>query len=48
MPDYKQMYLTLFNATEQAVNLLIRAQQECEELYVSSPEPESETPEFEQ
>lgn len=39
MPDYKEMYLTLFRATEEAVNLLIAAQRECEELYVSSEEP---------
>lgn len=38
MPDYKQMYLTLFRATEQAINTLIQAQQQCEELYISQPE----------
>lgn len=40
MPDYKEMYLKLFRASEDAVNLLIAAQRECEELYLSSPEPE--------
>lgn len=40
MPDYKEMYLKLFRATEEAVNLLIDAQQVCEELYISAPEPE--------
>lgn len=40
MADYKEMYLTLFRATEEAVNLLIDAQQKCEELYVTSEEPE--------
>lgn len=40
MPDYKEMYLTLFRATEKAINLLISAQQECEDLYLSAPEPE--------
>lgn len=34
------MYLKLFRASEDAVNLLIAAQRECEELYLSSPEPE--------
>lgn len=34
------MYLTMFQASEDAINLLIRAQQECEEMYMSSPEPE--------
>lgn len=40
MPDYKEMYLKLFRASEEAVNLLIAAQRECEELYVNAPEPE--------
>ena len=40
MPDYKEMYETLFRATEQAINTLIRAQQECEELYLNAPEAE--------
>jgi hypothetical protein len=40
MPDYKEMYLKLFRATEEAVNLLIDAQQACEELFISVPEPE--------
>lgn len=40
MSDYKEMYLTMFRASEQAVNILIAAQQECEERYISSPEPE--------
>lgn len=34
------MYLKLFRASEEAVNVLIAAQRECEELYVSAPEPE--------
>ena len=40
MPDYKEMYLKLFRATEEAVNLLIDAQRACEELYITAPEPE--------
>ncbi|WP_312941669.1 hypothetical protein [Oscillibacter sp.] len=40
MPGYKEMYLKLFRATEDAVNLLIDAQQACEELYITAPEPE--------
>ena len=40
MPDYKEMYLKMFRASEQAINILIKAQRECEELYISSPEPE--------
>lgn len=34
------MYLTLLRATEQAINTLIEAQQECEEMYISEPETE--------
>lgn len=40
MPNYKEMYLKLFRAAEEAVGLLIDAQQACEELYISAPEPE--------
>ncbi|MDN0033987.1 hypothetical protein QVN85_13915 [Oscillibacter valericigenes] len=40
MPDYKEMYLKLFRTSEDTVNLLIDAQRECEEMYLSSPEPE--------
>ena len=39
MPDYKEMYLTLFRATEQAINQLIAAQQACEELYLQEEPP---------
>ena len=40
MPDYKEMYLKMLQASEQAVNILIEAQRECEELYISSPQQE--------
>ncbi len=47
MADYKKMYLTLFNATEDAINTmenvrqaLIQAQRECEELYISGQDQE--------
>ena len=39
MPNYKELYLTLFRATEEAVNILIAAQQKCEELYADTPDP---------
>ena len=49
MADYKKMYLTMFNATEDAINALenvrqalINAQRECEELYISAPEQDEE------
>lgn len=34
MPDYKELYFKMFRASEQAINILIAAQQECEELYI--------------
>ncbi|NLS84527.1 MAG: hypothetical protein GXZ14_02790 [Ruminococcaceae bacterium] len=39
MPDYKEMYLKLFRASEQAASTLIAAQRECEEMYLNQPEP---------
>ncbi len=38
MANYKQMYLTLLDATEKAINELISAQRACEELYILSEE----------
>lgn len=35
MPDYKEMYLKIMRATEEAIRLLIQTQQECEEMYLS-------------
>ena len=40
MPEYKEMYLKLFRASEQAISTLIQAQRECEELYINQPEHE--------
>ena len=40
MPDYKEMYFKLFRATEKAMEILIAAQRECEEMYISAPTPE--------
>ena len=34
------MDFKMLQASEQAANLLITAQRECEELHISSPEPE--------
>ncbi len=39
MANYKEMYLKMLHASEQAINILIAAQQGCEELYISQPEP---------
>ena len=38
MPDYKEMHLTLFRAAEKAINILIEAQQKCEEQYLAEDE----------
>lgn len=37
--DYKEMYLKMARATEEAIRILVKAQQECEEMYISQPEP---------
>ena len=39
MADYKAMYLKMMNAAEEAIEMLIKAQRECEELYMSADEP---------
>ncbi len=46
MPDYEEMYLKLFRATEDAINKLIAAQRACEELYISCSEHEFEIAEL--
>lgn len=40
MPDYKEMYLKMVRASEEAVNILIAAQRECEDMYISAEETE--------
>ena len=47
---FYKMYLTMFNATEDAINALenvrqalINAQRECEQLYISAPEQDEES-----
>ena len=34
MPDYQEMYLHLMRETEEAIHILVKAQQDCEELYL--------------
>ncbi|MBE6984601.1 MAG: hypothetical protein E7434_03095 [Ruminococcaceae bacterium] len=34
--DYKELYLKMMRASEEAIRLLIQAQQDCEELYLQS------------
>ncbi len=38
MPDYKTMYLTLFNRVTDVILELQRAQRETERLYINGPE----------
>ncbi len=35
MPDYKEMYLKMARAAEEAIRILVQAQQDCEELYLA-------------
>ena len=32
-PDYKELYFSLFRASEKAIRILIQAQQECESRF---------------
>lgn len=36
MADYKQMYLTLLDGVEKAINVLVDTQKACEEIYVDT------------
>lgn len=38
MADFEKMYYELFRATEKAINILIEAQNKCEDMYINSPE----------
>lgn len=38
MPDYKEMYLDLFRASEEALDILIAVQRKCEEMYLAGGE----------
>lgn len=39
MPDYKEMYIKMFRASERALDIIIAAQQECEKLYAANSSP---------
>ena len=39
MADYEKMYVTMVDAAEKAMELLIEAQRQCEELYIETEEP---------
>lgn len=36
MIDYKDMYFKMVQASEKAIQILIKAKKECEEIYTSS------------
>ncbi len=36
MADYKSMYLRMIDATEEAINILVQTQRECEDIYMSA------------
>ncbi len=38
MPDYKTMYLNLFNSVTDAVEILCEAQRKAEEIFINSSE----------
>jgi len=40
MPDYAAMYKRLFRSQTEAIAILQKAQQDTEEMYISSPEPD--------
>ncbi len=40
MADYARMYKTLFNSQTEAIEILQKAQQEAEEIYISAPDPD--------
>ena len=40
MPDYKEMYLIMARAAEKTQRILIEAQRQCEELYLSADDAE--------
>lgn len=37
--DFKEMYTKMVRASEAAINILIEAQRECEEMYLEATEP---------
>ena len=40
MPDYKELYFSMVRETEKAIQILIQAQQNCEEAYLQESERE--------
>lgn len=42
MVDYQEMYYKMNRAMEKAINILIEAQRECEEVYLAQTDPPEE------
>lgn len=42
MPDYQKMYYEMVRETERAINILINAQQKCEEMYIEESDESTE------
>ena len=42
--EYKEMYITLSNRVDDAIQLLIKAQQLCEEIYMAAGEESPDPP----
>ena len=40
--NYKEMYLIMFRACEEAIDTLITAQRKCEEMYRAAGDPENQ------
>ena len=40
MPDYAKLYATLFRSQTKAINILVEAQQETENMYIESEPPD--------
>ena len=38
IPDYEKMYKQMVNAAEDAIKILIKAQRNCEEMYIEDAE----------
>lgn len=38
MVDYKKMYFHLFNETQKAIEIMQKAHQDCEEMYINGEE----------
>ena len=43
MENYKEMYLTMAREVEKAVNILIAAQQKCEDIYINCENEQNES-----